>query len=137
MPEVSCKTVVMQNYSQWPCSMCPILHFRLVGVRTSYIHTHIYTHIYVCIIHIFLDTLSSGPHYKALFGGPLAAPCYSLTKISLDLNWVCLLSFYTYDNIPLEYQNNFLLSDPSNLNHCTRTETTNLLIVTVTTLINC
>ena len=37
MPEVSCKTVVMQNYSQWPCSMCPIPQFRLVGVRTSYI----------------------------------------------------------------------------------------------------
>ena len=34
MPEVSCNTVAMQNNSQWPCSMCPIPQFRLVGVRT-------------------------------------------------------------------------------------------------------
>ena len=27
----------LQNSSQWPCSMCPIPQFRLVGVRTSYI----------------------------------------------------------------------------------------------------
>ena len=35
--EVSCKTDAMQNNSQWPCSMCPIPQFRLVGVRTSHI----------------------------------------------------------------------------------------------------
>ena len=35
--EVICKTVAVQNNSQWPCSMCPIPLFRLVGVRTSYI----------------------------------------------------------------------------------------------------
>ena len=35
--EVICKTVAMQNNSQWPYSMCPIPQFRLVGVRTSHI----------------------------------------------------------------------------------------------------
>ena len=38
MTKISCKTVVMQNSSQWPCSMCPIPQLRLVGVRTSYIY---------------------------------------------------------------------------------------------------
>ena len=66
MPELSCKTVAMQNSSQLPCSMCPIPKFRLVAVRTSYIY-------------IFISwTLSSGPHYKPLFGSPLAAPCISV-----------------------------------------------------------
>ena len=37
MPEVSCKTVAMQNNFQWPCSMYPIPQLGLVGVRTSYI----------------------------------------------------------------------------------------------------
>ena len=39
MPEgmIIYKTVAMQNNSQWPCSICPIPQFRLVGVRTSYI----------------------------------------------------------------------------------------------------
>ena len=37
VPEVSCKTVAMQNDSQWPCSMCPIPQFRPVRVRTSHI----------------------------------------------------------------------------------------------------
>ena len=37
IPEVICKTVAIQNNSQWPCSMCPIPQFRLVGVRTSHI----------------------------------------------------------------------------------------------------
>ena len=32
---VICKTVDIQNNSQWPCSICPIPQFRLVGVRTS------------------------------------------------------------------------------------------------------
>ena len=36
--EVSYKTVAMQNSSQWPCSMCPIPQFRLVGVGTSSIY---------------------------------------------------------------------------------------------------
>ena len=35
-PEVGCKSVAIQNNSQWPCSMRPIPS-RLVGVRTSYI----------------------------------------------------------------------------------------------------
>ena len=37
--EVICKTVAMQNNSQWPCSMCPIPQFRLVGggLRMSHI----------------------------------------------------------------------------------------------------
>ena len=30
-------TVAMQNNSPWPCSMCPIPQFRLVGVGISYI----------------------------------------------------------------------------------------------------
>ena len=62
--EVICKTVAMQNSSQWPCSTHPIPQLRLVGVRASYIFKY------------FLDTLSSGPHYKSFFGGPLAAPSY-------------------------------------------------------------
>ena len=37
MPEVVCKTIAMQNNSQWPCSMCPIPQFRLVGMKTSYV----------------------------------------------------------------------------------------------------
>ena len=37
VPEVSCKTVAMQNSLQWPCSMYPIPHPRLVRVRISYI----------------------------------------------------------------------------------------------------
>ena len=36
-PEVSCKTVAMQNSSQWPCSTCPIPQLRPAGVRTSHI----------------------------------------------------------------------------------------------------
>ena len=32
---VICKTVDMQNNSQWPCSMCPIPQFRLVGVSVT------------------------------------------------------------------------------------------------------
>ena len=59
MPEVSCKAVAMQNNSQWPCSMCPIAQFRLVGARASYI-----------FFKYFLHTLCSGPHYESLFGGP-------------------------------------------------------------------
>ena len=45
---------------------------RLVGVRTSHIYIHIRTYIYI-YIYIFLNiswTLSSGPHYKSLFGNP-------------------------------------------------------------------
>ena len=57
MPRVICKTVAMQNNSQWPCSMYPIPQFILVGVRTSY------------IFYISLDSLSSVPHCKFLFGG--------------------------------------------------------------------
>ena len=37
MPEVVCKTIAMQNNSQWPCSMCPIPQSTTVGVRTSLI----------------------------------------------------------------------------------------------------
>ena len=37
-PEVICKTVAMQNSSQWPCSTCPIPQLRLMGLRTSYIY---------------------------------------------------------------------------------------------------
>ena len=37
MPEVSCKTVAMQNSSQWPCFTCPIPQFRLVRMRRSYL----------------------------------------------------------------------------------------------------
>ena len=58
--EVICKTVAMQNSCQWPFSMCPIPQLRLVGVKTSYIFFFSY----------FLDTLSSEPHYKSLFGAP-------------------------------------------------------------------
>ena len=36
--EVICKTVAMQNSSQWPCSMRPLPQLRLVVVRTSYIY---------------------------------------------------------------------------------------------------
>ena len=67
MPEVSCKAVAVQNSSQWPCSMCPIPQFRLLGVRTTYIFKK---------KKYFQDTLSSEPHYKSLFGSPLAAPYY-------------------------------------------------------------
>ena len=34
--EVSCKTVAIQNNSQWLCSKRPIPQLKLVGVRTSY-----------------------------------------------------------------------------------------------------
>ena len=37
-PEASYTAVAVQNSSEWPCSMCPFPQFRLVGVRTSYIH---------------------------------------------------------------------------------------------------
>ena len=37
-PGVSCTAVAIQNSSEWPCSMCPFLQLRLVGVRTSYIY---------------------------------------------------------------------------------------------------
>ena len=37
-PEVSYTAVAIQNSSEWPCSMCPFLQLRLVGVRTSYIY---------------------------------------------------------------------------------------------------
>ena len=37
VPEVICKTVDMQNNSQWPCCMCPIPQFRPEEVRTSHI----------------------------------------------------------------------------------------------------
>ena len=57
--EVICKTIAIQNKSQWPCSMRPIPQLRLVGVRTSYIY---FSNI--------SWTLSSGPHYKSLFGAP-------------------------------------------------------------------
>ena len=57
--EVICKTIAIQNKSQWPCSMSPIPQLRLVGVRTSYIY---FSNI--------SWTLSSGPHYKSLFGAP-------------------------------------------------------------------
>ena len=40
--EVICKIVAIQNNSQWPCFMHPILQLRLVGVRTSYIYIYIY-----------------------------------------------------------------------------------------------
>ena len=36
--EVICKTVAIQNNSQWPCSLRPIPQLRPVGVRTSYIY---------------------------------------------------------------------------------------------------
>ena len=53
--------------------MCPIPQLRLVGVKTSYIFFFSY----------FLDTLSSEPHYKSLFGAPLlAASCYASKEIS-------------------------------------------------------
>ena len=38
MPGISCKTVVIQNSSEWLCSMCPFPQLRLVGVRTSYMY---------------------------------------------------------------------------------------------------
>ena len=71
--EVICKTVAIENKSQWPCSMLPIPQLRLVGVRTSYIYFFQY----------FLDTLSTGPHYKSLFGGP---PW--LHPVTLPLPWL-------------------------------------------------
>ena len=58
MAEVSCKTVAVQNSSQWPCSTCPIPQLRLVGVRTSYIFFSL----------IFPEHPESGPHEKSLFG---------------------------------------------------------------------
>ena len=57
--EVTCKTVAIQNNSQWLCSLCPIHQLRLVGVRTSYI--------YFFFSNISW-TLSSRPRYKFLFG---------------------------------------------------------------------
>ena len=36
--EVICRTVTVQNSSDWPCSMCPFPQLRLMGVRTSYIY---------------------------------------------------------------------------------------------------
>ena len=53
----------MQKNSQWPCFLCPIPQFRLVGVRIFYIL-------------IFLGHLSSGPHYKPLFAEGLTVPRY-------------------------------------------------------------
>ena len=38
MPEVSCTAAAIQNSSEWPCSMCPFLQLRLMGVRASYIY---------------------------------------------------------------------------------------------------
>ena len=79
LPDISCKTVAMQNSSHWPCSMCPIPQLRLVGVRASYTYFFKY----------FLDTLSSGPHHKSLFGVPppgcsLLQNCYFFMLMSND-----------------------------------------------------
>ena len=54
--------------------MCPIPQLRLVGVRTSYIY---FSNI--------SWTPSSGPHYKSLFWGALAAPCYMLASNTVAL----------------------------------------------------
>ena len=70
MPGVSCKTVAMQNSSQWSCSMCPIPQFRLVGVRTS------------CIFLVF-----SRPHYKSLSRGPPG--CTLLQPPLSDIHPLC------------------------------------------------
>ena len=60
---VSCTAVATQNSSEWPCSMLPFPQLRLVGWGHP-----------IYIFHYFLDTLSSGPHYKTLFG-PLPLGC--------------------------------------------------------------
>ena len=63
--EVICKTVTMQNNSQWPCSMCPIPQFRLMGVRTSH------------IFNISWTSWVLDPITNPSFGGPLAEPSYT------------------------------------------------------------
>ena len=81
MPVVSCKIVAMQNSSGWPCSMCPIPQFRVAGVRTSHI-----------FFWYFLDTLSSGPRYKSLFGSPFGC---TLLQCGLFLLCVTQLESHT------------------------------------------
>ena len=56
--EVICKTVAIQNNSQWPCSMRPIPQLRLVGVRTSYIY-------------IFFPNFSGHPEFWTLLQIPI------------------------------------------------------------------
>ncbi|KAF6131126.1 hypothetical protein HJG60_008015 [Phyllostomus discolor] len=63
MPELSCKAVAMLNCSQWPCSICLFPQPTPWAERMETSQN-------------LLDTLSSGPHFKCLFGSPLlAAPC--------------------------------------------------------------
>ena len=95
MLEAICKTVAMENNSQCPCSLCPIPHLRLVGVMTS--------HIYL------LDTLSSGPHYKSLFGGPWLHPVtiilfFLFCHLSPSDALCILLNFEYYLSPRLEYK---------------------------------
>ena len=56
--------LAVQNNSQWPFYVCPIPQFRLVGGED------------ILYFQYFLDTLSSGPYHKSLFGAPhMTAPC--------------------------------------------------------------
>ena len=70
MPEVICKTVAMQNNSQWPCSMCPIPLFTLVGGagRAS------------CIFNIFWTAWVLDPIANPYFGNPPASRLHPITR---------------------------------------------------------
>ena len=99
VPAVSCKAAATQNSSEWPCSMCPILPWlRLVGGED----------ILSIFFYYFLDTLSSGPHYKSLLGALLlAAPCFKTTMPRVIKIWIekCFMGHKDNKNAKLSIKN--------------------------------
>ena len=88
MPEVSCKTVAVQNNSQWPCSMCPILQFRLGGGEDI-------LYIYISWTPWVLD-----PSTNPYLGGPWLHPVTvtMLWKNSGETSLGCLAWFRANNN---------------------------------------
>ena len=65
-PEVSCTAVAMKTTLNGPAPCVPSPSSDLQECGHSIFFKY------------FLDTLSSGPHYKLLFGVPLASTCYTV-----------------------------------------------------------
>ena len=86
LPEEGCKAVAVQNSSQWPCSMCPILQLRLVGVRMS--SKYIY-------FNISWTTEFWTPLQIPICPPTLAAPRYINTRGSGGIDWLsCLFPLF-------------------------------------------
>ena len=84
--EVICKTLAIQNSSEWPCSMHPIPQLRLVGVRTS-----IYIYFFFLIFHEHPAIWT--PLQIPIWAPPLATPCYIIAYIVIKefFKSICLL----------------------------------------------